>query len=150
MPETRVRPSFWFWLVSAGLLLWGIGGATIYVAYFVETPDQFASTAETAANREAYARYVESIPWWAIAAGIAAAASRLLGAVGLLLRRAWALPLFVFSAIAFAVVLYRAFVMADVASVMNPGHVAIEVVFLSLSLFAIWFTRANMASGVLR
>jgi hypothetical protein len=131
------------------LLLWGLGGASIYVAYFVETPEQFAQSAETAANRAGYADYIENIPWWAIAAGITAAASRLLGAVCLLLRRAWALPLFVLSTIAFAIALYRAFVLADVASVMSGAHIAVEVVFLSLSLFAIWFAYASKVRGIL-
>ncbi len=150
MPEASpARPSIWFWVISLALLLWGLGGASIYIAYFVETPEQFAQTAETAANRAAYADYIESIPWWAIVAGITAAASRLLGAIGLLLRRAWALPLFVLSALAFAVALYRAFILADVASAMSGPHIAVEIVFLFLSLFAIWFAYANRARGVL-
>ena len=116
----------------------------------METPDQFASTAETAANREAYANYIEEIPAWAIGAGIIAALTRLLGAVSLLLRRAWALPLYIVSAICFSVALYRAFVLADVADVMNPAHIAVEGAFVALSLFAIWFAYANRANGVLR
>lgn len=147
---SAMRPSLLFWLISIVLLLWALGGASIYVAYFVETPDQFARSAETSANREAYAHYIEDIPWWAIAAGVTAAASRLFGAIGLLLRRAWAAPLFVLSTAAFLVVLYRAFVLAGVAGVMSPGHIATEAVFLALSLFAMWFAYANKAKGVLR
>lgn len=109
----RVAPSAWsraaYLAVGVVLLLWGIGGLIIYVAYFIETPDEFALTAETAANRDAYAQYVANIPWWAIGAGLIAAAARFLGAIGLLLRKAWALPLYIIALIFFAVALFRAF-----------------------------------------
>jgi hypothetical protein len=130
--------------------LWGVAGASIYVAYFLETPDEFASTAETAANRDAYADYVAGIPFWAIAVGIIAAVARLLGAIGLLLRRAWALPLYVISLIFFLLALYRAFFLANVASVMSGGHIATEVIFLALSVLAVWFARDGKSRGLLK
>lgn len=138
-----------FWVVSVALLLWGVGGALIYIAYFTETPAEFAQTAEASANRQAYADYVANIPLWAIAVGVIAAVTRLLGAIGLLLRRAWALPLYVTSMIFFIVTLYRAFILANVASVMSGGHIAIEAVFLALSVFAVWFARGNKSRGIL-
>jgi hypothetical protein len=150
MANAGDRPSASYWLISILLLLWALGGASIYVAYFVETPGEFAQTAETAANREAYAGYIAEIPFWAIAVGVIAAIARLLGAIGLLLRRAFALPFYVISAAFFAVALYRAFVLADVAEVMSPQHIATEAIFLALSVFAVWFAWTNRAKGVLR
>lgn len=143
-------PSVSFWAISIALLLWGFGGASIYVAYFIETPDEFAQTAETAANRQAYADYVANIPFWAIAVGIIAAVTRLLGAIGLLLRRAWALPLYIISTVFFLAALYRAFVLANVSSVMSGPHIAVELVFLTLSFFAVWFARENESKGILK
>ena len=147
---SKAIPSVTYLAVCILLLIWGIGGASIYVAYFVETPDEFALTAESVANRDAYAEYVANIPFWAIGAGIIAALARLLGAVALLLRRAWALPLYVVSLVFFSIALFRAFVLADVASVMSTGHVAIEVVFVAFTVFAIWFSHAQRLKEVLR
>lgn len=144
------EPPISFWVISIVLLLWGLGGASIYVAYFVETPQEFAQSAETAANSEAYADYIEAIPMWAIAIGIIAAGSRLLGAIALLLRRSWALPLYVISMAFFVGALYRAFILANVSSVMSGPHIAIEIVFLALSIFAVWFARTNKTKGILR
>jgi len=132
------------------LLLWGLGGASIYIAYFIETPEEFAQTAETAANRQAYADYVANIPFWAIAVGIIAAVTRLFGAIGLLLRRAWAMQFYIISVVFFLVALYRAFVLANVSSVMSASHIAVEIVFLALGIFAIWFARANESKGILK
>ena len=150
MKATDNAPPVLFWVISGALLLWGLGGASIYVAYFVETPQEFSQTAETSANREAYADYVANIPFWAIGAGIIAAVTRLLGAIGLLLRRAWALPLYVISVVFFSVALFRAFVLAHVASVMSGPHIAVEFVFLGLGIFAIWFARESKSKGILR
>lgn len=86
MKITNTVPTISFWIISIALLLWGLAGASIYIAYFLETPDEFARTAETAVNRDAYAEYVTNIPFWAIAVGICAAVTRLLGAIALLFR----------------------------------------------------------------
>lgn len=150
MAANESRTPLSFWLISLALLLWGLGGASIYVAYFVETPGEFARTAETAANREGYAEYIANIPFWAIAVGIAAAATRLAGAIGLLLRRAWALPLFVMAAVFFLAALYRAFIVAGAARVMSPAHIGVEILFLTLSIFAIWFAWKNTSKGILK
>ena len=150
-PHAAIQlPSVLFWVISIALLLWGFGGASIYIAYFIETPEEFAQTAETAANRQAYADYVASIPFWAIAVGIIAAVARLLGAIGLLLRRAWALPLYIISVVFFLGALYRAFVLANVSSVMSGAHISIELVFLALGIFAVWFARENKSKGILK
>lgn len=147
--KSESKPPIIFWVVSGVLLLWGMGGASIYVAYFVEKPQEFAVTAEIAANRDAYAQYLSNIPPWAIAVGIIAAAARLLGAVALLLQSAWALPCYLVSLPFFLLALFRAFVLADAASVMSPGHISTEVIFVALSIFAIWFAHRFKASGVL-
>jgi len=144
------RPGVVFWLISAALLFWGVMGSSIYAAYFIETPAEFASTAESAANSASYAAYVANIPMWAIAVGMIAAGARLLGAVGLFMRRAWALPFYVASLIFFLATLFRGFVLANAASVMNAGHIGVELVFAGLSLFAIWFAYDARARGILR
>ncbi len=147
-PESA--PSVTFWVIASILLLWGMGGASIYIAYFLETPQEFALTAETAANRDVYAEYIANIPLWAIAVGIVAAVARLLGAIALFLRSAWALSLYLVSLPFFLMALYRAFVLADVAKVMSMGHIATEVVFVVLSVFAIWFAYKCKANGTLK
>jgi hypothetical protein len=50
----------------------------------------------------------------------------------------------------FVVALFRAFVLANVASVMSGGHIATEAVFLALSIFAVWFSHGYKQSGLLK
>jgi hypothetical protein len=148
-PSRWTIRSIGFWAASGVLLLWGMGGASIYVAYFLESPKEFALTAEIAANRVAYAEYIANIPSWAIAVGIAAAVARLLGAIALLLRSAWALPLYLVSLPLFLIALFRAFVLANASTVMSPGHIATEGVFVALGVFAIWFAYTFKSNGTL-
>lgn len=147
---TDDAPGALFLIVAIVLLLWGLGGASIYVAYFFESPQEFASSAETAANSQAYAQYIANIPIWAIAVGAVAAATRLFGAIGLLVRRSWALPLYAISLPFFLLALYRAFILANVAEVMSRAHIAVEFVFLGLNVFAIWFAWSNKKRGLLK
>jgi len=148
--KSESAPPITFWVIASILLLWAMGGASIYVAYFLETPQEFALTAETVTNKDAYAEYIANIPLWAIVVGIIAAVSRLLGAIALLLRSAWALGYYLVSLPFFLIALYRAFILADVARVMSMGHIATEAVFLLLSLFAIWFSYRFKVNGTLK
>ena len=72
------------------------------------------------------------------------------GKASLALRRAWALPLYVVSLALFLAALYRAFILANAAQAMSPSHIGIQVVFTSLTVFAIWFSLRNKSKGVLR
>lgn len=150
METTDNRPPILFWVISVALLLWGFAGASIYITYFIETPEEYAEMVETVASRQAYADYVANIPFWAITVGIIAAAARLLGAIGLLLRRAWVLPLYFISLVFFLVALYRAFILANAASAMSGPHIAIQLVFVALSIFAVWFAYENKSRGILK
>lgn len=143
------QPSVWYWVICVVLLVWGVLGTLVYAALLVETPEQYAAGVENAAHEQIYAEYVRNIPVWAFAVGIAAAACRLFGAVGLLMQSAWAPPLYVLSLIFFLAALFRAFVLSNAAEAMSARHIAIEVVFVGLTLFAIWFAYANKAKGVL-
>ncbi len=143
------RPSVMFWVISAALLLWGLASVSIYVGYFVEGAEDFANSAESVENAQAYADYITNIPLWALGAGMMAAVTRLFGAFGLLARQAWALSLYVFSTVLFLVALYRAFVLANAASVLNGWHIGIEIAFIALSIFAVCFAAKNRSKGIL-
>lgn len=139
-----------YWIMSGLLLLWALAGAAIYVNLFLKSPEEFAAEAETVENQEAYARYVADIPVWALAVAIGSALTRLIGAFGLLLRRAWAVPLYLLSLVLFLATLFRAFVLANAADVMSGPHIATQVVFVVLSVLALWFARWSASRGILR
>ncbi len=152
MSDTAVaKPSLVYWAVVAALVLWAVFGLSIYVFYFfVETPAEFAKTAEDAAHSEVYARYVANIPAWALALAALAALARFLGALCLVLRRRVAVALYTASLILFLATLFRAFVLDTAASAMSAPHIGVEVAFVLLGAFAIWFSFRSQTKGVLR
>jgi hypothetical protein len=144
------RISVVYWIVSGLLLLWALAGGSIYVNLFLKTPEEFAAAAETFENQEAYAQYVADIPTWALVLAIGAAVTRLFGALCLLLRRTWAVPFYLSSLILFLATLFRAFVLANAAEVMSGPHITTQVVFIALSVLALWFARWSASRGILR
>ena len=79
-----VRPPRWYWVASWLALLWMLSGAAAFVMDALT--DEAALAQMTAAQRELY----EARPPWLFAIYGLAIASGLAGAVGLLLRKRWA------------------------------------------------------------
>ncbi len=77
--------------------------------------------------KQEYADYIAAIPSWVIGVSLLAAITRVLGAIGLLLRRAWALTSYVISLLCVVIIMFRAFVLADVASVIRTSQIGVEI-----------------------
>lgn len=81
----------WYWLVAGLALLWTIAGCASYLAHVTMTP------ADIAALPPPQRDLMAAQPAWVIAAFAVAVWGALAGAVGLLLRRRWAQPMFAVS-----------------------------------------------------
>jgi hypothetical protein len=93
--ETRlIDPPRWYWLAASLALLWmlfGVAALTMDVLM-----DEAAMAALTEGQRQLYAER----PQWLFAVYALAIGSGLAGAIGLLLRKAWAVPSLVISLLA--------------------------------------------------
>lgn len=139
------------WLVTGFLLLWGLAYAGLVVFTFgLSTPEHWAALVVEGRITAAYADYIARIPGWVVVITAVAALTRLLGAIALLLRSARALHLYAVSLALVVVIMFRGFVLADVASVIQSSQVALEIAFLLISVFAVWYARKQTRSGVLK
>jgi hypothetical protein len=139
-----------FWCISIFLLLWGaayLGLVTFTV--FIATPDHWATLVSEGRIKAEYAVYISEIPVWAIGITVVAALTGLFGGVALLMHKSLAFPLYGVSLILVAVIMFRGFVLADVASVIRGSQVVLEIGFLMISTFAVWFAYANTKNGAL-
>ena len=118
-------------------------------SFFIATPEHWATLVQDGRIKAEYAVYISEIPAWVIGITLVAALTRLLGGIALLLRKGWALPCYVISFIFVAIIMFRGFVLADVASVIRNSQVVLEFVFLAISAFAVWFAYANRNNGIL-
>ena len=144
MNETNTRVPRHLWIVGGLSLLWNAVGAFDYTAtqmrlesYMSQfTPDQLA--------------YFYGFPAWAVAAWAIAVWSSLLGSLCLLLRKAWAVPLF---GIAIAGMVFTAlynFVLTDGMALIGTGGAIFTAVIWLIAFSLLFYARAMAKRGVLR
>jgi hypothetical protein len=140
-----------FWVVSTFLFLWGVAYAGLVIFTFaLSGPEHWQSLVAQGRIKPEYAVYIANIPAWAMLLTCLAAASRFAGGLGLMLRKSWAVPAYGASLVLVAVLMFRGFVLADVASVIRTSQIWLEAAFMALSIFAVWWARRHRHSGRLR
>lgn len=147
----KKSPSPAYWTISTGLLLWALAYAGLVLFTFVlATPDDLQTLAAAGRIKPEYVAYIGGIPSWAIMATAVVAITRLLGGIGLLLRRAWALTLYAISLVLFLLIFIRAFFFAGITDVIRGSQVAVELLFVFLSVFAVWFAKKMRSDGLIK
>lgn len=75
---------------------------------------------------------------------------RLGGALALVLRKRWAIWLYAVSLLCVTTIMFRGFVLADVISVIRTSQVGVEILFMTLSIFAVGFSYRMSQRAVLK
>ena len=144
MSEWSTKVPRHLWVVGIVSLLWNAVGAFDYSAsqfrlesYMSQfTPEQLA--------------YFYGFPSWAIAAWAIAVWGALLGSVGLLLRKAWAVWLFGASIVGMVLTGLYSYVLTNGLAMMGSGGL-IFTAFIWVVAFSLFFySRAMARRGVLR
>lgn len=144
MPESApAKPTRRFWTVSAVALAWNLVGVMSYLMSVTIGPEALASLPE--AERNLYT----DIPAWATSAYAIAVFGGLLGSIALLLRKAWAVPLFVASLVAVVVQMAHAFFMTALFEVKGAGAAILPLLILAIAAYLVWFSRSARERGVL-
>jgi hypothetical protein len=124
----------WFLPLSILALLWNLMGCTAFLGDMMLTPADIAAMSAT--DQALYA----ARPAWGVAASAIAVLAGALGCVGLILRKGWALPLFMASLLGVLVQDFCLFVLsgADVRSdpVVVGLQSAVMVIAIGLILLA--------------
>lgn len=140
-----------YWIVTGFLLLWGMAYAgLVFFTFVLSTPEHWEALVAEGRITAAYAAYISGIPGWVVAVTAIAALTRLLGAISLALKSYLALPFYTVSLFFVIVIMFRGFVLADVVSVIRTSQVVLEIAFLAISVFAVWYSARHVASGILR
>ena len=131
--STDVRPPTWFRVASWLALLWMLSGAAAFAMDLMT--DEAALAQMTPAQRELY----EARPQWLFAMYAVAIATGLAGAVGLLLRKAWAVPALAVSLV--AVVIQFGFTIFGMRAIERVGAAAaltLPIVVFIAGALALW------------
>jgi hypothetical protein len=132
------------WIVGIIAVLWNAIGAFDYLAtqlrleaYMSQfTPEQLA--------------YFYGFPAWAVSAWAIAVWFALLGSIGLLLRKRWAVWLFGISIVGMLITALYNFVLTDGAKLMGSGAVTFTAVIWFIAIFLFLYSRKMAERRVLR
>jgi hypothetical protein len=144
MNETSNRIPRHLWIVGALSLLWNVVGAFDYTATQIRL-DSYMS--QFSAEQLAY---FYGFPAWAVAAWAIAVWSSLLGSVCLLLRKAWAMPLFGIALAGMVLTAIYNFVLTDGMAMLGTGGLVFTAVIWVIAISLFFYARAMARRGVLR
>ncbi len=134
-----------YWWITGFLLLWGIAYAGLVVfSFLLATPEHWATLVDEGRIKAEYAAYISEIPGWVIVITMLAAATRLLGGVALVMHSSWAAPMYGISLCLVIAIMFRGFVLANVADVIRTSQIVLEFTFLVISVFAVWYASIQM------
>jgi len=145
MTEMTVKTPWHLWVVGVLALLWNSFGCVDYTMTQTRQDEWFAQMGMTAAQLE----YFNAMPAWTHAAWAIGVWGGALGAILLLLRRKWAMPVFVVSFFGWLAGAVYAFGMSDGMEAMGPMW-PMQIVIGGACVFFIWYAWMMSKKGVLR
>ncbi|MCF7221431.1 hypothetical protein [Marilutibacter chinensis] len=130
-----------FWAIAVLGLLWNLVGVLAFLMTVAMTPEQLA--AMPAEQRQV----VEATPSWLnVLFGIAVATGTL-GAIGLLMRKRWAVTLFLVSLIVVVVQMVASFALTPMWSLIGPSSLVMPVIVVLIALGLWSYARKAAARG---
>ena len=136
-----VKAPAWFMPVAIVALLWNLLGCFAFASDLMLTP---ADVAKMSAEQQAlYA----ARPAWAVAATAVAVIGGALGCIGLILRKRWALPLFVLSLVGVLAQDIGLFVLTDGAKLAGTVAVVLQGVVLLVAIGLVLLARKAIRNG---
>jgi hypothetical protein len=129
------KPTATFWIVGAAALVWNLIGLVAYISSVTISPEAMAKmTVEQQA-------FYSGTPTWATAAFALAVNAGVLGSLFLLLRKAWAVPMFVLSLVAIVVQNIDAFVLRDAFGISGINGVILPALIFVVAVALLIYAR---------
>jgi len=141
--ESNNTPGTAFWLTGGLLAVWNLSGLYQYYLQSIITPEQLENAGYTAQQ----AAYILGTPAWAHSGYAIAVNAGVLGVIFLLLRKAWAIPMFVLSLVGALVQDLDAYVMRGALELFDPIWLLLPITVIVICLFEIWYSRRAKAKG---
>ncbi len=135
------RPTTNFWIVGGAALVWNLIGLVLYYQHVTMTPEAMAGFTE--AQKE----FFNTMPVWATSAYAIAVNAGVLGSLFLLLRKSWAVPLFVLSLLGIVVQNFNAFLLANGLDVWGSSGIALPAVVIVVAVALLIYSRGAKDKG---
>lgn len=135
-----VRPKS-FWLIAIVALLWNLLGVAMFIMQIAASPETVA--AMPAEQRQVY----EATPAWLNIAFAVAVFGGVIGALGLLLKRRWAVTFFLISLLALLAQIVGAYAVTPVWEAYGPAGLAMPVLLVVIALLLWVYARKATIRG---
>ena len=130
-----------FLIISVAALVWNLFGVMSYIMQVTMSPEALAQLPE--AERVPY----EMVPSWLTGFFAVAVFSGLLACVGLLLKKAWSVPLFLLSLLAVVVQMGYWLFMTEIVEVEGLQAVFMPLLVIVIAVFLVWYSRDARNKG---
>ena len=141
--ESTSKPTTTFWVIAGVLAVWNLIGLMFYYQQSTLTPEKMQELGLTLQQ----IAHITNTPAWGHSGYAIAVNAGLLGAILLLLRKAWALPLFVLSLLGALVQDLDAFILRDAMEAWGPGAWYLPAFVIIVCIFEIWYSLSGKAKG---
>jgi len=141
--ENRKVPTS-FWIVAGAATVWNLIGLMIYYQQMTVSPEVLAQSLTPE-----QVEFLTSTPKWATSAYAMAVNAGLLGSILLLLRKAWAVPLYGLSLAAIIVQDVHGFLLANGLQVWGTGALVLPAIVLSIAIGLLIYSRNAKARGTI-
>lgn len=143
--ESTNKTSTAFWVIAGAMLVWNLIGLMFYYQQATLTAEVMAGLDMT----QEQIAHILATPKWGHSGYAIAVNAGVLGAIFLLLRKAWAVPMFVLSLVGALVQDLDAFVLRDAMDAWGTGAVALPLLVIVICVVEIWYSRAAKEKGLL-
>lgn len=148
MNDQTTKAPISFWIISGLGLLWNLMGC---YNWFLEYG--FWSKPETRVNLgelgEQFGPIYDATPGWVYIIFAIAVVAGVLGSIGLLIRKAWAVKVFLISLIAIVIQFSHFLFATDVLKILGGGAAIMPAVVIAIGAFLWYFAKRNAANGIL-
>jgi hypothetical protein len=135
------RPTTSFWIIGGAALVWNLIGFVLYYMHVTMAPEALAGFTDAQQD------FFNSTPAWATAAYAIAVNGGALGSLFLLLRKAWAVPLYYLSFAGIIVQDLDAFVLRGGLDVWGSDGIILPAIVIVVGAVLIWYSRAAKDKG---
>ncbi len=139
--NTNTAIPTWFWVIGVLAFLWNLLGCVNFFS-------QITMTTQAMANLpEGYEKLYSETPVWVNIAFGTAVITGVIGSIGLLLRKGWAMPVFIVSLISVVVQQIYSYFLSDMLAVMGTSGIPIMGSVLVIAILLVFFSRKAKENG---
>lgn len=141
MSDTSMKLPIWFWVIAGVALLWNLMGVGAYIADVTMSEEAVAKLPEAQQTMRA------NSPAWLTGVYAIAVFAGVLGSAALLLRKAWATPIFGVSLAAIIIQMGYVLFGMNAISVLGAGAAVFPAIITAIGAFLVWFSMRSRGKG---